>query len=157
MSCGFAVILTVVTIAASGYFVWFLEGARRHDWRWVDKDSRDTYVRITDTLIISSGIAVTLLMTFGRVGAPRWMVHRAVVLLVVSIAFSVFFILIFVRNAEVAVARHSEKCAKEGKSNEGRIGSLTNGQLYWILFTAWMAFTSFLWGFVYLGRLALRV
>jgi hypothetical protein len=70
--------------------------------------------------------------------------------------FAVFFILIFVRNAEVAIARHSEQCAKENKSNDAGIGSLTNWQLSWILFMAWVAVTSFLWGFLYLGRLALR-
>ena len=85
------------------------------------------------------------------------MLHRAIASLVISIVFTVFFILILVRNAEVAISPHSEQCAKEKKSNEGRVGSLTNWQLSWILFMAWVAITSFLWGFLYLGRLALRI
>ena len=157
MSWGFAVLLTAVTIATSGYIAWFFEGARKNDWRWVGKDSRDTYVRIADTMITSSGIAVTLLMTLGRSGTPRWMLHRATLALVVSIVFTVFFILIFVRNAEVAMARHSDECARKGTGNGGGIGPLTNKQLLWTLLTAWVAVTSFLWGFLYLGRLALRI
>lgn len=157
MSWGITVLATIVFLGPVIYVTWFFRGATKQGWRWVDKDSRDTYVRIADTLITSSGLAVTLLMTLGRRISPRWMIHSAVVSLVVSIVFAVFFVLIFVRDAEVAIARHSEQRAKEGKPDEGRIGSLTNWQLSWILFMAWVAVTSFLWGFLCLGALALRI
>lgn len=157
MSLGFSCLATLIILGTTVYVGWFLKGALENGWRWVDKDSRDTYVRIADTLIASSGIAVTLLMTLSKPSMPRWMLHRAVVSLVVSIVFAVFFILIFVRNAEVAIARYSDECARKDAPNERHIGRLTKGQLLLILGMAWVAITSFLWGFLYLGRLALRV
>ena len=157
MALGFSCLATLITLGTTVYVGWFFKGALKNDWRWVDKHSRDSYVRIADTLIASFGIAVTLLMTLGRTSTPRWMLHRATLALVVSIVFTVFFILIFVRNAEVAMARHSDDCTRKGNRNRGGIGPLTNKQLLWTLLTAWVAVTSFLWGFLYLGRLALRI
>ena len=103
MSWGFGFLLTAVTISTLGYIAWFIVGARKNDRRWVNENSRDTYVRTADTLIASSGIAVALLMTLGRASTPRWMLHRAIASLVIT----VFFILILVRNAEVAISPHS--------------------------------------------------
>ena len=104
MSWGFEFLLTAVTIGTLGYIAWFIVGARKNDRRWVNENSRDTYVRTADTLIASSGIAVALLMTPGRTSTPRWILHRAIASLVISIVFTVFFILILVRNAEVAIS-----------------------------------------------------
>jgi NADH:ubiquinone oxidoreductase subunit 5 (subunit L)/multisubunit Na+/H+ antiporter MnhA subunit len=157
MTWTFPVLLTLVTLASSGYILWFVRGVVKYKWRWVNQASCGTYVGVANTLITSSGIAAALLASLRTDRVPPSMLRRPMTLLVASIVFGVFFILIFARSTETAVSRHTEECLRRKEPNPAREGMLSNAELSAILLFAWAAITAFLWGFLYLGRLVFHI
>ncbi len=127
------------------FFVWFLYGALRYNWRWVDRQSLSVYTDAAKTLITSSGIAVAIVVAGlrGDFKPPTWMLKTAIVLLITCILSAVAFMVVLARAWEAASS------SPEGDGSQGK---LSWPILIVILIFADVALTSFLLGFIYLGR-----
>jgi hypothetical protein len=110
------------------------------------------YPEAAKTLISTSGIAIAILATLGLNKAPAWVLQRSMECLVISIIFSLLFILVFIRIAEVATSRELPANCRSG-SNPEYGGRLNNPELAATLLLAWVSITAFFWGFLYAARI----
>lgn len=117
------------------------------------------YVDGAKTLITASGIAVALLASSGvssaRTASPlvAFSAKVAAVSLISCVIFSLLLILALMRCYELAWSRVNEQRIAAGQA-AGDEGKLNTGELTLILLPAAAALSSFLVGFVFLGRIA---
>jgi hypothetical protein len=159
-TCVFYVFVSILAIAPK-LFVWqYWHAARTRDWRWINMDSRGMYVDGAKTLILASGIAVTLLAS-SAVSSARttnsliaFSARVVVVCLIGCICLSLVVILALLRGYERAQSRHIEERRKAGRSGDVTEGGLNTSELLFILFPTSLALSCFLVGFAFLGRIA---
>jgi formate-dependent nitrite reductase membrane component NrfD len=158
-TCAFYIFVVVVA-AFPLFFVGFIwREAQKRDWAWTNSDSRNMYVDAAKTLITASGIAVALLasssVASARTASPliAFSAKVASVCLISCVCFSLVIILALLRGYERAWSRNMEKrrTAEQGPTNEGK---LNNAELLFILVPSGVALSSFVVGFVFLGRIA---
>lgn len=142
----------------------FWDKARNPDlnMRWMNIDNRNMYVDGVKTTITASGIAVALLAS-SAVGSARttngiaaFSARVAVVCLISCVCFSLTAIMALLRGYELALSRYMKEERAAGRQINTDIpqGPLTDGELLCILVPSWFAFSCFLVGFVFLGRIA---
>ena len=118
------------------------------------------YVDGAKTLITAAGIAVALLasstVASARItnGLIALSARVAVVSLISCVCFSFVVILALLRGFERAQARYIENQRKENKIPVAGEGKLNPGELLFILIPTGVALSSFLVGFIFLGRIA---
>jgi hypothetical protein len=117
------------------------------------------YVDGAKTLVTASGIAVALLASSGvasvKTAVPlvAFSAKVAAVSLISCVVFSLMVILALLRGYEVSWSRHNDERTAGGQGS-ARDGKLNTGELTLILLPAGAALSSFLVGFVFLGRIA---
>jgi hypothetical protein len=144
------------------WFVWqFWDKARNRDLRWINIDNRNMYVDGVKTMITASGIAVALLAS-STVASARttnsivaFSAKVAVVCLISCVCFSFATIMALLRGYELAHSRYMKEETAAGRqfNTDIRQGPLTDGELVCILMFSGFAFSCFLVGFVFLGRI----
>jgi hypothetical protein len=144
-------------------FVWhYWYEARTRGWNWTSEDSRGMYVDGAKTMITGSGIAVALLASsvFSQRTTANSLVafsaKVAVVCLISCVCLSLILIMALLRGHERAKSRNIEQLRQAGRLNPGVAvteGQLNSGELLFILVTGGFALSSFLVGFVFLGRI----
>lgn len=141
--CGGAHLLTVLiifVIASAlfgvGYLLSFLIGARK-GWRYVTNQSSQIHADVAKTMIQSAGIATAILSGFTSALSPvqGW----AIVLLIVSILFGLFFVGALTRTAEIYIPSNQEEA------------ELPFGVVCFLVFVASIALLCFLAGFSAIG------
>lgn len=161
MACStyaFYSLLTLAVLGPLGFvsYVWY-EG-RKRDWNWTQGDSRAMYVDAAKTLITASGIAVALLASAvvakGREISPlvAESARAAGVVLVTCIICAFLLILIFSRAFERARSRHNDALRTAGKASEDQ-GRYTDAEFFLVLLFSWLSLSTFLVGFLLLGRI----
>jgi hypothetical protein len=149
----------------AGWFVgqfWAKAQSPDLNLRWMNVDNRNMYVDAVKTMITASGIAVALLASSAVAsarttnGIAAFSAKVAVVCLISCVCFSLAAIMALLRGYELAQARYMEEERAAGRhvNVDVRQGALTNGELLCILVPSWFAFSCFLMGFVFLGRIA---
>jgi hypothetical protein len=153
---GFVVLIALLPML----FVWSIwREARRRGWSWVNPDSRNMYVDGAKTLITASGIAVALLASSGvasvKTAVPlvAFSAKVAAVFLISCVVFSLIVILALLRGYELSRSRRDEEmiASGQGSTHEGKLNTV---ELVCILLPAGAALSSFLVGFMFLGRIA---
>ncbi len=121
----------------------------KHGHRWIVlKDERSPYVEVARATVTASGIALAILATGPRsesVSGHEFKV--AIVALVISVLFSVLFMLIQVRFYELALASDTE-------DGQGKISTLG---LALIFVSGGIALAGFVVGFAYLAVVAFQM
>jgi len=103
-------VLIIFVIASAlfgvGYLLSFLIGARK-GWRYVTNQSSQIHADVAKTMIQSAGIATAILSGFTSALSPvqGW----AIVLLIVSILFGLFFVGALTRTAEIYIPSNQEE------------------------------------------------
>jgi hypothetical protein len=133
--------------------------ARKRGWAWTNPDTRNMYVDGAKTLITASGIAVALLasssVASARTASPvvAFSAKVAAVCLISCVCLSLVVILALLRGYERSWSRNQERmtAAGQGSTNEGK---LNTAELMLILVPSGLALSTFVTGFVFLGRIA---
>jgi hypothetical protein len=158
-TCVFYVFVALVAILPM-LFIWSIwHLARERGWSYINADTRDMYVDGAKTLITASGIAVALLASSGVASAKivlplvAFSAKVAAVSLISCVCLSLVVILALLRGFEVSWSRKSEEMLARG-AGPSADGQLNRIELICILLPAGLALSSFLVGFVFLGRIA---
>jgi hypothetical protein len=133
--------------------------ARKRGWAWTNPDTRNMYVDGVKTLITASGIAVALLASSSVASARTastliaFSAKVAAVCLISCVCLCLVVILALLRGYERAWSRNQERmlAAGAGSTNEGK---LNTAELVLILVPSGLALSTFVTGFVFLGRIA---
>jgi hypothetical protein len=159
-TCAFYVFVALL-VALPLPFVWSVwHEARTRGWAWTSVDSRSMYVDGAKTLVTASGIAVALLASSGVAAARTasalvaFSAKVAAVSLIFCVCTSIGLIVVLLRFYERAWSRRGDELRAAGQSTSVREGKLNALELLVILAFSEAAFTSFLVGFAFLGRIA---
>src|ERR1700687_1698795 len=158
-TCAFYGFVALVTFLPM-LFVWSVwHLARTRGWSWIRQDTRNMYVDGAKTLITASGIAVALLASSSVASAKTavplvaFSAKVAAVSLISCVVFSLVLILGLLRGFELSWSRNNEGRIAAGQE-PAEDGKLNTSELTFILLPAGAALSSFLVGFVFLGRIA---
>lgn len=137
-------------------FLFVVSFWRKHvhkGWNWITEDGRKMYTDAANTLIMSSGIAVAVVVSRldSKDSTILYTTKEAVACLIFCIVFSVMTILALARGFEMAQSRHMEAGNPRGQ------GQLKPIELLFILVPTFFALTGFLEGFLFLGRIAFQL
>ena len=155
-TCAFYVFVVGVTALPLWFIYQYWDKAQKRNWRFIDIDSRDMYVDGVKTMITASGVAVALLAS-SAAGPARtsngliaFSANVAVICLISCVCSSLMVIFALLRGYESARSRMLEQ-VPDGTAQQV---DLTNTELLWILIPAFFGLTGFLWGFIFLARIA---
>lgn len=156
----FYIFISLLSLAPLALVWHYWHEARTKDWAWTSQDSRTMYVDGAKTLITASGIAVALVAS-SAVSSARsssslvaFSAKVAVVCLISCVCLSMVVIVALLRGFERAQSRYIEEQKKAGVVPRSGQGRLNSGELLFILVPAGLGLSSFLVGFVFLGRVA---
>jgi hypothetical protein len=158
-SCAFYIFVALVATLPMIFVGFIGYEARKRGWAWTSPDTRNMYVDSVKTLITASGIAVALLasssVASARTASPlvAFSAKVAAVCLISCVCLSLVVILALLRGYERAWSRNQERMstAGQGSTNEGK---LNTAELMLILVPSGLALSTFVTGFVFLGRIA---
>jgi len=148
-----------VLASTPALFAWhYWHEAQTLGWDWINDDSRGMYVDCAKTMITASGIAVALLASSAIASARTasavvaFSAKLAAVCFISCVCLSLITILALSRGYERARSRNSDGHRRIGLT-AGPEGRLTTAELLCILFPTAAALSSFLVGFLFLGRI----
>jgi hypothetical protein len=128
---------------------------------WINKDSREMYVKVLETAAAAAAIAASIIAAIVSNGEPRAYavlvsVRWSVVCLVACITFALATMLALSRAYDRARSRFVEtELAKVATTLEQ--GQLRDVELRWILILGYFCLASFFAGFLFVGRIAFQM
>ena len=128
---------------------------------WINKDSREMYVKVLETAAAAAAIAASIIAAIVSNGEPRAhavlvSVRWSVVCLVACIAFALATMLALSRAYDLARSRFVEtELAKIAATLEQ--GQLRDVELRWILILGYCCLVGFFVGFLFVGRIAFQM
>jgi len=160
VTCLFYVFVSAVGLSPLVLIWHYWHEARVKGWVWTTIDSRNMYVDGFKTIITASGIAVALLAS-SSVAAVRTANHLvavsakvAAICLIACICLSLAAMIALLRGHERSKSRFMEEQRKAGKSPAVIEGKLNTTEFLFILIPSGLSLSTFLVGFVFLGRIA---